>query len=167
MPGSAVAGSWLDDGLYAIVRMPGGQRFWVEPVGLRIGADPRLHAVYDENDVIPTGNSCAADTAHMVANLDLDGGEGGIAGGPTSICTTQLACDADFPYYQDYNSSIQNVEDRINAVVALVNNLYQNQVDITHVISAIIVRTSQVYTTNNAVDLLNPSSVMVFCPTYS
>ena len=71
VPGSAVAGSWLDDGLYAIVRMPGGRRFWVEPVGLRIGADPRLHAVYDEADVIPTGSSCAADTAHMGANTRI------------------------------------------------------------------------------------------------
>ncbi len=160
VPGAAVAAAWLDEGLFAYVRMPGGVNYWVEPVGQRIGVDARLHAVYHEDDVIPTGASCGADALHAAVNFvgEQPAGEGGVAGSGGPLCTAELACDADFDYYTDWGSDVTAVEDRINLVIDTVNLQYELQVGITHLITTILVRTSDAsdpYTLTDPGGLLN------------
>jgi hypothetical protein len=76
--------------------------------------------------------------------------------GAGGICTTELACDADFEYFQSYGSSVPNVENRINFIINTVNLQYESQTSITHAITAIVVRSnsSDPYTSNDSGTLL-------------
>ena len=148
IPGATVTGGLLDDGLYAVVRLPDGERWWVEPIGGRIAAAPAgLHVVYHELDVLPTGASCGAEALQAMGGPQPnDGGPQGApptAAGNPPICVAQLACDADFEYFEDYGSSVQQVEDRINLVINTMNEQYESDVGIRHEITTIIVRTSE------------------------
>ena len=150
--GSTVAGSLLDDGLYAVIRMSDDTRYWVEPVA----TDPRgpastpenLHVVYAQADVLPTGRSCAAVAEQRAGDLlptirsqrpVAVAGSGPVGRG----CVTKLACDADVEFYQAHNSSVPDVESRINLVVNIVNIQFETEVAITHAISTILVRTAE------------------------
>ncbi|MHC4066897.1 MAG: zinc-dependent metalloprotease family protein, partial [Planctomycetota bacterium] len=71
-------------------------------------------------------------------------------------CLAELACDADYPYFLHYGS-VSAVENRINTVINLVNIQYEEEVEIIHEITAVIVRTSSAadpYSTSVAEDLL-------------
>ncbi|MHC5022748.1 MAG: M12 family metallo-peptidase [Planctomycetota bacterium] len=156
VPGSAAAGSMLEDGLHAMIRFADGETVWIEPIAGRVaGADVADHVVYLGEDVIEDEQTCGTTDALRVQdaiNSPMVGG--GVAG--TDLCTTQLACDADFEYFQDWGS-LSGVEDRINLVINTVNVQYERDVDITHVITAIIVRAFEPdpYSSTDAVTLLN------------
>lgn len=62
-----------------------------------------------------------------------------LAGGGS--CTAEIAFDADFEYFQDYGS-VAAVEAQINSVINTVNLQYSSEVGITHLVTAIIVRTT-------------------------
>ena len=98
LPGAAVAGSLLDDGLYASIWLPDGRRYWIEPVaGHVVGVAADIHAVYDQVDVLPSGGSCAStiDEAGGIFLPPADRQEtaGGLNGND-DICVAELACDA-------------------------------------------------------------------------
>jgi hypothetical protein len=148
VPGSVVGGSLLDDGLHATVLLPDGKQYWVQPAhGVVPGAAANDYVIYDDADVLGAEGACGvtdawlADKDLLIDQLD-DGGpaDGGIAGG--SFFCTELACDADFEYFQDYGT-VTNTQNRIELVINTVNLQYANQVQIVHVISAILVRTSE------------------------
>jgi hypothetical protein len=156
--GSVVAASLLEDGLYARIIFDEQDEYWVEPIGSRIaGAAPDDYVVYRAADVIPNGASCGADALLQPPAED----EGGIglrdACGDGVLCVAELACDADFQYFTDYGS-VGAVENRIHNVINTMNVQYERDVEITHVITTIIVRTSSganPYTTNNPSALLD------------
>ena len=148
LPGAVVAGSRLDDGLYATVRLPGGRRYWIEPVAPHVGgvaAD--LHAVYEQADVLPGGGSCAAEIDEA-GGIFLPPGDrreyaaGGFEG-DDDICVAELACDTDVEFYEDHNSSIPDVEARINVVINIANLQFEAEVAITHALTTILVRTAE------------------------
>lgn len=137
--GSPVAGAVTENGIAVLVDLPDGARYWVEPLFPRIeGATPAHHAVYRTEDVIPHAGWCAAELE------GLPPPEGGALGGgcDTLPCQAELACDADFEYFQDYGT-VGAVEARINLVINTVNIQYESDVGITHLISAVIVRTAE------------------------
>ena len=70
------------------------------------------------------------------------------------ICTAQLGVDTDYEYYQDWGSQ---TEARINQVVDSINVQYEDEVNLTHEITTIIVRSSSSdpYTSNDAGTLLD------------
>jgi hypothetical protein len=168
-PGSAVGASLLDDGLYAVIVFPDGETYWVEPIDAALpGARPGDHAVYNRDDIIPSGGQCAVNDEWIIGQASLGHGalpfhDEAAAGhgsdlppGPLleQYYCAELACDADYYYYLDYGS-VEAVEARINAVINAVNTQYQDDVQISHVITEIIVRLSQTYTTNDPEQLLN------------
>ncbi len=67
---------------------------------------------------------------------------GGVAGGESCLWVAELACDADFAYFQSQGSSVSAVEGKINSIINGVNVQFEGQTDIRHVISAIVIRTS-------------------------
>jgi hypothetical protein len=146
-PGSAVAGSILDDGLHASVLLADGSRWWIEAAGDQLpGAGFADHVIYRNEDILPVQRSCGlpgaaaglmAERPVPVAAPASDAPEGG---GPT-LCVAELANDADFEYFQDYGS-VNAVQDRIELVINTMNLQYETEVGITHVISATIVRTN-------------------------
>ena len=146
-PGSAVAASLLADGLYARIFLPDGREFWLEPIATRVaGATASDYVLYTSEDVIGRGTCGAEAELHEGGGLDVpdlhhidpDGGDSTIA----SFCTAELACDADYEYYSDYGS-VSAVESRINSVINTMDLQYERDVNITHVITTIIVRSSE------------------------
>lgn len=158
---STVAASLLDDGLHAMVVMPDGDRVWIEPVGDAL-PDTKfgLYVVYRTGDVLPFDASCGMDEALLGREMEVHNhdemlvgqSEGGVAG---SVCIAQLACDADFEYFQDYGSTTA-VQNRINSVINAMNVQYEAQVGLTHQITTIIVRSSSndPYTSSDSTTLL-------------
>jgi hypothetical protein len=155
--GSIVAAALMEEGLYARIVFGEQDEYWVEPIGSRVaGAGPGDHVVYRGDDVIPNGGSCGADA---LVHPPVDDGGIGLrdACGDGVLCVAELACDADVQYFLSYGS-VGAVENRINTVINAVNVQYERDVEITHVITAIIVRTSSganPYTTNDPSDLLS------------
>lgn len=148
-PGSMVAAFQGEDGLHAKVVMPDGSRYWVEPLaGRMVGADRKLHAVYRNEDVIPSMGACDAhdamkvqQTAESNRRWESNGSTASVACG-TGLCVAEIAADADVEYYLQYGS-VPAVEDRINAIINGLNVEYERDVQIRHVISQIIVRIAE------------------------
>ena len=144
VPGAIVVGSLLEEGLYATVSFPDGEWYWVEPVGSRVaGAAADLHVVYHSDDVLPSGGSCGAVAALNRGVVPwIPPQPETAAGGGFEICEAELACDADVEYFNDYGS-VAAVEARVNLVIDTMNIQYETEVGITHLITAIVVRTAE------------------------
>ncbi|HRP62048.1 MAG TPA: M12 family metallo-peptidase [Phycisphaerales bacterium] len=161
-PGSNVAGSMHGGGLFLSIVFSNGENYWIEPLHGRVpGAAPGAHTVYNKCDVLPNEGVCGVTemmemAAWQPGEDDPVGEDGGIAG---TVCRiAEVAVDADFQFYQLYGNSVANVENRVNAVFSTLNQQYESQVGIRHVIVHIIVRTSSAsnpYSSNNASTLLN------------
>jgi hypothetical protein len=142
LSGSIASGSLLEDGLYARIRLGNGEEVWLEPIGDRVnGASDDLYAVYYTRDIIPSDGVCGAedhmhvdDVLDMLANYTANSTERG-----TVICTAQLGVDTDYEYYQDWGSG---TEARIESVINSVNVQYEDEVQLSHLITTIIVRSS-------------------------
>jgi hypothetical protein len=154
--GSDAAGAITDDGLEARILLPDGRSYWIQAVRPVIADAPvGTHVVYAGEQSIPSGGQCGTQDAADDGDDDPIVPHGAGCGAP--ICVAELACDADFEYYQDYGSNVTNVENRINLVINTMNTQYQNQVGLSHLITTIIVRTSEPdpYSLFDAGDLLN------------
>ena len=144
IPGSTVAGSRLEDGLHVMITLPDGDRYWVQPVAPHVaGAPEHLHVVYHDDDVLAVPGFCGTNDKLRVdaGEAPLGGGGSGASCGANPVIA-ELGCDADVEYFNDYGS-VTAVQSRINLVINVVNNQYENQVDISHEITTIIVRTSE------------------------
>ncbi|MHC5005443.1 MAG: M12 family metallo-peptidase [Planctomycetota bacterium] len=155
-PGSVVAASMLEDGLHARVMLADGRDFWIEPLAGRVrGAGAFDYVMYDNEDVLETGATCALDAAAPAGELLGDAGStdgadstGGVAGTGGS-CIAQIACDADYEFFQA-RGSVGSVEAWISSVINTVNIQYQRDVGITHTISGIVVRSTRQDPYNNS-----------------
>ncbi len=143
--GSRVAASITDDGMHARIILPDGREVWAEPLSprdARFGA--REHAVYLGRDVIPSGGTCVALSAHDgEANAHEVGiGGGGAASSAESVFVTELAIDADVEFFQDFgtvDAAVAHIESVINSM----NLQYVTELSIRHEIATIIVRTAE------------------------
>ena len=72
------------------------------------------------------------------------------------LTTAELACDADYEYFQHWGS-VSGVQTRIESVINTMNLQYERDVSITHAITTIIVRSSSSdpYSRKGASQLLN------------
>lgn len=141
IPGSQVAASILSNGLFAMIYLPDGTRRWIEPLSEYVpGAYPRDHVVYRSEDTDCAG-ICGTDdilmTAPPAGGPQTRGGCGG------SVCVAQLACDADWQYYDAHGSSTTEVRDRITAIVNVINHQYVREVALRHEITTILIRTAE------------------------
>ena len=158
LAGSRVSGTLMDDGLYARILLEDGTEYWMEPVGEKIGNAPsNLYAFYRNDDIIPSGGTCAAEDHAEVASIlnmlaNYDATNRSNRGG--DIHVAEIACDTDYEYYQDWGSG---TEGRIESVINSLNQQYESEVNLRHEISAIIVRdtSSDPYTSSDAGTLLN------------
>ncbi|MCH7701501.1 MAG: hypothetical protein IID37_07415 [Planctomycetes bacterium] len=160
VPGSIVAGSLLDSGLKARIVLPDDSgSYWIESlVGHFPDADENLYVIYHEEDALPSEGRCGVDGSLRIDGAEHGGqvsGRGAACG--TGLCTAELGIDADFEYFQDHGSSVPNTEAQIEAVINTMNVQYETETDITHLITAIIVRTSEPdpYSSSNPFTLLD------------
>ncbi len=156
LAGSVAAGSLMEDGLYARIRLGNGEEVWLEPLRDKLeGVNEDLYALYYTANIIPSGGSCGADdhmhvddVLGMLANYRTSSTRG------TVICTAQLGVDTDYEYYQDWGSQ---TESRINQVINSVNVQYEDEVQLSHLITTVIVRSSSSdpYNSSNAEVMLD------------
>ena len=142
-----VAGSLLSEGMLAEVVFSDGKRQWIQPLSdIVSGAAPGLHVVYDAADTLCEGTCGTAESTmyYPAAGSPAAGTCGGGA------CVAQLAVDADFEYYTARGSNSHNTQDRIHAIINVMNHQYVREVQITHVITTVLVRTAEPdpYTSN-------------------
>ncbi|MDP6601239.1 MAG: M12 family metallo-peptidase [Phycisphaerales bacterium] len=155
-PGSTVAGSLMENGLHATIHLSADERIWMEPIGDRIrGLAPDTYAFYRQEDIISSDGVCATADPDVSKLLEILGGmspHGAFRG--ATLYVTELGCDTDYEYYQDWGSQ---TESRINQVINAVNSQYEGDVAITHEITTIIIRSSSSdpYTTNDPSGLLS------------
>ena len=142
--GSAVAATLDADGLFAMLLLPDGSKFWLEPLAAQVaGASPDQYVLYRDEDLLRGGEGCKelhppADGGQNGTSV-VAGGEGTVAGG---LFIAELAADADVEYFQDYGS-IAAVEAQINSIINTVNVQYERDLSIRHVVNKIIVRTAE------------------------
>jgi hypothetical protein len=155
--GGMVAATLTDEGVFARIAVD-DQEWFVQPIAELVpGASPQDHVVYGADDVPDVNRTCGADLiAQPFALFEPTPGSSSGTYGMSTVSVTELACDADFQYFQDYGT-VNAVQNRIETVINTVNMQYEAEVAITHEITTIIVRTSssQPYTSTDAVTLLN------------
>ncbi len=156
---SAVAGTLQDDGLHAMIFLPNGEQYRVEPLAAKIAdAAPQNYVAYPNDGLIAPEKRCfLADLGHPESapgSFHMRHAQGGGCG--TGLCHAELAIDADFEFFQLWGS-VPAVEDRINDLINALNIQYENDVQITHLITAIIIRTFEPdpYDATDPLELLN------------
>ena len=133
-PDSVVAGSILDDGLHARIDLLDSKTtWWIEPLEGRVdGAEPGTYAIYEGKNVLNPNKTCGIESfpdAYLHSNARDE--DGSAESNRTVVKVAQLACDADYEYYQDWGS-VAGVEARINNVINTVNIQYDRDVGIEH-----------------------------------
>ena len=157
--GASAAASLLSDGIHLRV-VDGEHETWMEPLAGRVpGAARGHHVVYNGAHVVPDGRGCLALAAAEIAGAAAGGQSGDgepspVAAGALKIA--ELACDADVEYFLDYGS-VSEAQARIESVINSVNIQYERDVGISHLITTILVRTSESdpYSSTDAETLLN------------
>jgi hypothetical protein len=147
MPGAKVS-AFVDGGLVtARLEVPGlPGAYWVEPVPSGQIADERgltgvVHAGYHSWDVLDRAGVCMTGDAGAPMRQWRGGTEGGERGGcAAAVCVAELACDADFEFFQAYGS-VSAAAAQIERVVGVMNQQYISEVGIRHRITTILVRT--------------------------
>ena len=180
--GSRVVGSVLENGVNAKLSMGDGRVYFVEPVISKFpNLEPATHVIYQSSDVKPHDGRCGVASIENAnpqpltinnetgaTNRDVNDlrtqtqtnseltTEPQAGGAPQSLIFTEIGVDADFEFFQDYGSVAATV-DRMELVINTMNDQFENDVDITHIISAAIVRTTSAnpYTSFDQNVLLN------------
>lgn len=153
---SVVLAALLSDGLSATVLEDSGRVWSIEPLARALeGQPPELHAIFEgtptDSALPPCGNPGRIEAT------------GGSAGGRRWIARrfdqcqqlAEIAFDADFEYYQAYNSSVDDTVAVIESYMNQVDYFYARDVRITHAITAILVRTEPFYAPTGGGNLLD------------
>ena len=128
-------------------------------------AEPLLPEGYQLDQSNPFGNS-GSNAPNNGGNIHDEGShghdgpsaQGGGTFGARADETVELACDADYRYFQSNGNSTNNTVADIEAVVNDTEVIYQNDIGICYDLTTVIVRTSTAndpYTSNDPSTLLN------------
>ncbi|MCH2139314.1 MAG: M12 family metallo-peptidase, partial [Phycisphaerales bacterium] len=152
-PESTAAMAMEHDGFRVQFRDGDGTVWFVEPLIDRARSARFEHyAVYSGADIISPDAECGTNELWRVfehSNQDDAATRSGDRG--NYLLVADMAVDVDYAFYDLYNNSVSAVENRVNAVINAVNSQYESQIEVTHEIQAIVVRTSlgaQPYGTN-------------------
>ncbi len=144
LAGSIVAGGVMGDGLAARIILDEEREFWIEPVSARVpGAPAGLHALYTRADLAMGQQWRCGGPELDEHNPDDEGHEppadGSVRG--ATLWTAVMDTDADFEFYQSYGGTSAVVA-RISVVTNTMNLQYEREVNITHNLGTMIVRTT-------------------------
>jgi hypothetical protein len=136
-PGTLAPATVREGRLTATLSLADGRLYFIEPARQAdAAAASDLHVVYLAQDAVVEG-SCAVSEAPEVVTTRPGGAR--VQGGPR---VADIAIDADFEFFQlngsSVNATVADIEDVLNGV----NVVYQRDCDLTHRVSAMIVRSS-------------------------
>lgn len=145
-PGSMVGGSLGANGLRATILLADQTRLLIEPVPGHVADGENDHIIYTSDAVVASGETCAV--AHKLGETEEGSppepdpeGAGTVSGtGVTSVA--EVAADADFEYFSNFGDAALVTAD-IENIINLTNMQYERDVQIRHVVTHIIVRTSE------------------------
>ena len=145
LDGSQVAASLNEKGLYAKILLPNGDRYGIEPVAPRLAGSPASdHVIYADDSIIPSGGTCGTTHQAPAEPIGAISGSGTVAGG---LAIAELAIDVDSDYFlslfQSHPDRVAAMEEHVNNIINAVNLQYEAEVSIRHVITSIVIRTSQ------------------------
>jgi hypothetical protein len=156
-PDVQIAGGMQASGLFAKLTYPDGRVMWLQPIAREFpGADLGAYVLFDDVSIIEDSSArCGTDSLPSQPGLVVSGGGSTHQAGTLQVA--EIGCDADFQYYEDYNSSTTDTSNRIQNVLGTMNTQYETQTNLTHMITTIIVRTTNndPYSSTDAVTLLN------------
>ena len=151
--GSRVIGCVTEAGCCARVKFPSGEDTYIEPVNRFFDNSTAagLHVVYSKDDVIASTGSCGCETNLVEAEQVLVNHSRN-----SQLQVLELALEADFEYFSSFGSAAATLG-RMEMIVNIVNEQYESQVGIRHVVSDVIVRSSSndPWTTSDSSDLLD------------
>ena len=137
-PGSWVAASLLDDGLWARIQTSAGEDLWIEPLVGRVrGAGFGTHVLYRGVDSQCGGGWCG--TVDFPGDESLPDDELELAG--KSLWVTEIGVDCDYPFHNTWGGT-SGASARVATVLNTMNAEYEDEVNITHLITTVIVRSS-------------------------
>ena len=152
---STVTACLTRHGVKAIIRHaePGEASWAIQPSStFAEGRDRAEHVIYTSDDILPMPSICETVEAKDDDPLPIDQGENELAAthahpmklttsrGGIQVC--ELAWDVDWEGYQELNSSVEDSIAEVERITADVNVVYERDVQITHQITMIVVRTS-------------------------
>ena len=133
-----VAASLTGDGLYAYLRLPGDRVYGIQPLAeLMDGVPPQVHVVYREADNLPSEATCGVTEPSAAPPAN----DGPLFGTAKEIC--EIAYDADVEFYNQNGSSVTSTITDIENVQNAVEAIYEDDLDITYAITAVLVRTAE------------------------
>ncbi|TVQ32268.1 MAG: hypothetical protein EA376_06365 [Phycisphaeraceae bacterium] len=156
---SVVSATLLDGQLNAYILLDGDQvtPWMVTPLtDAAAEADTDIHVVYRAADTVDGGWTCGAD--HMLAPPPQPDDFAFSSRGADCFRLTEIAYEADFPFFQLNGNSVESTIADIEFVQANVNVAYERDMGITFIIPAIIVRTTEAddpYSSTDAGTLLS------------
>lgn len=143
--GATVLLSGVGDGWFGRITLPDGVTHWIDPL------HDGWHALYSGRDVRPREGRCAVDGTgpdrrERIADL---------VGEPEPGCgrLTQLAFEADYPYFVLNGSDVDDTVADIEAILSVVEDIYRADVGIVYEITTVVVREdaeSDPYSTSDA-----------------
>ena len=158
--GSRVTGAVANAGVAARIEMGDGAIFYMEPLRSKFPdtADSRSHVLYSNRDTKPHPGKCGnlgqelqpfekvkweqqqvERQRHQAPASDSPGNQ---LNGPTGTQIAELGLDADVEFFNDHQT-VQGTLDRMELVINIVNEQYERDVAISHVISGAVVRTAE------------------------
>ncbi len=158
MPGSVVAGSLEGGQFRGLVRVALSDSLWGIQPATEVDAQAArtAHIVYDSHMVDLPAYTCGTLEIATRGAGAAPVGPGDAAG--DKVC--QIACDADFEYYQSNSSNVAATQSDITSIINGVDAIYKVDVGILYSITTIVVRTSEPdpYTSTDPNTLLNQFS---------
>lgn len=141
VPNSRVRMSLSGEELRAQVWLPGMQQIGIEPIGAG-----NEHMIYSRADIIRQPSFC--DQPPVPANevqqepVHAHAAPNPIAATTSTRRVAELAVEADYTFYQQFGSDSAATIDRMVTILNMVEEVYNRDVDISHSITEVVVRTS-------------------------
>ncbi len=145
-PAAIVAAGCWDLGLRAVVRLGDGAEFGIAPLrSCDPTATPARHVVWSMADARNLAVACG--TAHQA-------GVPAATGGPDNLTICEFAIDADHAFFQ-FHGNATAVHNDVTTLLNAVDAAYQNDLQITHLLTGLVVWTGpDPYTTIDPTGLL-------------
>lgn len=147
--GSVVAATVRNGRLRAVVHASARNVFGIQPIDPAVAGRNDLYVVYHTRDLTALDVHCGV-TDEPVAG----GPEVAFSGATTQV--VEIACEADFAFFQKNGSDVNATHDDVLLVMAGCDVIYERDTDIQVRVKSILVRTAtDPYTSTNSSTLLN------------
>lgn len=145
---SVVAASLVAGRLSATVRLEDGKLWGIESLASQFPALPAAqHVVFEATDEQHPDARCGC-PEHW-RPIPVAGGPA-----PAAMKEAEIAIDCDLEYYQRYGSNTTTVTNQVNSVMNAVDVIYRRDCEITYRITAIMIRTTAIYSGTDMSSLL-------------